>query len=130
MCDVQQTADLSSYRCDLSTTACPGEAARKFYCWLCELAEAIGADHPQIYPPNSRRESGDCWWVVWEDCPWEQWAITGGAWTTGNLAGWETLRSGAAHRHPETGPLIRQLPRDTDSWYLETYWGFDFIFQA
>lgn len=122
-----ETIDLSDKRCDLrGLTAEAG--AKKFYAFLCEIAELIGTAAPIIYPPGSRDEAGDNWWVIWEDCPWPEWAITGGGWVKGPLAGWESLRNGVHYPKPELGPFFQQ--DHSGPWYIQPYWGFDAIFWA
>lgn len=128
---IDTDADLRQARCDLSTFSDPGKAARHFYCWACELAKLVGMDPPRIYPPNTREESGDCWWVVWEDCDWPTWAVTGGGDISGPNENWESLRNGVHHANPEDGPFVRQYNGEIKQpWYIDTYYGFDFMFTA
>lgn len=142
--------DLSHMRCDLAGLSAE-DAAKKFYAWLCEVAKAVGAADPRIHKPGTREQAGDCWWVVWEDCPWPEWAMTGGGDCSGSNIGWESLLCGVHFSHPERGPMFRQgsqerleydrerlenlnaeVPIDRpkkNSWYMESYYGFDAIFQ-
>jgi hypothetical protein len=119
-----ETVDLSHMRCDLSGLSAEN-AARRFHDFLCEIAKLLRADPPRLYLPGSREEAGLYWWVVWEDSPWPEWAITGGGWVDGPLTGWESLRNGVHNPKPELGPFFRQ---GEDPWYIETYWGFDAVF--
>lgn len=121
-----ETIDLSHMRCDLRGLSAE-EAAKKFYGFLCEVAKIINAGPPFLSPPGAREESRGFWWVAWEDCPWPEWAITGGGWIDGPLAGWESLRNGVHNRNPELGPFFHQ-DYEGLKWHLETYYGFDAIF--
>ena len=120
-----ESLDLSACRCDLSGLTAE-EAARTFYAWGLRLAEHLGIAGPTLHHPNTRQDSGKSWAVGWEDFPFVQWASTGGGWTTGPLAGWESMRSGAHYAEPELGPFFR-APSDAE-WYVDTYWGCDLIF--
>jgi hypothetical protein len=118
--------NLSHMRCDLRELPA-GKAARQFYCFLCDVAEAIEAAPPRIYPPHTRQEAGQEWWVVWEDCPWPQWSITGGSDISGPNQGFCSMRNGAHHPAEETecGPFFTDAG---SGWYMDTYYGFDVIF--
>lgn len=118
--------NLSHMKCDVRELPA-NKAARQFYCFLCDVAEAIGAAPPRIYPPHTREESGGHWWVVWEDCPWPEWGITGGAYIGGPFEGYCTMRNGVHHSKEETefGPFFTDAGK---SWYMDTYYGFDAVF--
>lgn len=119
-------SDLSQMRCDLRELPA-AKAARQFYCFLCDVAEVIGAAPPRIYPPHTREESGENWWVCWEDCPWPEWAVTGGSWTDGPNKDFCSMRNGVHHSEEQTeyGPFFTDTGK---SWYMDTYYGFDMMF--
>ena len=141
-----ESLDLSACRCDLSGMTAE-EAARTFYAWGLQLAKHMGVSGPVLHPPNTHQEFEEHWAVIWEDFPFVQWASTGGGWTSGPLAGWKSMRSGAHYATPELGPFFRtphaaMLDKDAQTWapgrffttpndaewYADTHWGCDLVF--
>ena len=119
-------ANLSHMKCDLRDLE-PEQAAKTFYQFLCEVADTIGYRRPFIHEPGSRPEAEYGWWVVWEDCPWPEWGITGGGWISGPLAGFSSMRNGVHHSAEEVayGPFFTDAGK---TWYGQPYYGFDMIF--
>jgi hypothetical protein len=123
---VGELMDLSHMKCDLRKLNAE-TAAKTFHKFLCDVADYIGTGKPILRAPKSRTEAQEGWWVCWEDCPWPQWGITGGGWISGPYAGFCSMRNGAHYSSPQThyGPFFTDVG---ESWYTETYYGFDLIF--
>lgn len=120
-----ESLGLSAWRCDMSGMTAE-QAAHTFHRWGLRLAEHLGIAGPCLYRPHTRDDCGAFWGVGWEDFPFTQWAMTGGAMTGGPDQGWESMRSGAHYPDPELGPFFRV---GVDAlWYPDTYWGCDIVF--
>ena len=119
-------SDLSHMKCDLRKLDAE-QAAKTFHQFLCDVADSIGYARPMIRPPGSREEAELGWWVAWEDCPWPEWGITGGARLSGPFQGYVSMRSGVHHTAEETdyGPFYTDAG---ETWYGQAYYGFDLIF--
>lgn len=102
------TLDFSQYK----TAA---GAAKALYRALRVAAAMYGLNprYVRIYKPSERQgDSGDGWWVVWEECPTGRWA-----------------NSFCGYYEAKLVPGLEiEGHHDATNWFAEPYWGFDLIF--
>lgn len=120
------TTDLSDMVCNLAHL--PARAAAvSFKEFLSRAAERIGRADGITVCERIHDRLGEVWQVTWEDCPWYQWAITGGAFLNGPYAGYASMRNRANYTKQQQ--LLGPFFHDTgERWYLEAANSYSVLF--